>query len=150
MAKLLYLAKRIRPDCLTAVSFLTTRVTKCTQDDIDKLERLVRYIRYSKDRGLVLRPGALGTRISIFVDAAYGVHEDKTSHTGSCVVIGDRGAVHCKSCKQRSVTKSSTEAELVALSDSANQALYLRQFLMSQGHETGPVRVYQDNTSTMP
>ena len=149
VAKLLYLAKRIRPDCLTAVSFLTTRVTKCTSDDVEKLERLVKYIRYSKERGIVLKPGELGIRVSIFVDAAYGVHEDRTSHTGSCVVIGDGGSVHCRSSKQGCVTKSSTEAELIALSDSANQALYLRQFLICQGHEPGPVRVYQDNTSTM-
>ena len=37
----------------------------------------------------------------------------------------------------------------MALSDSANQVLYLRYFLIGQGHDTGAVRVYQDNTSTM-
>ena len=34
VAKLLYLAKLARPDCLTAVVFLTTRVTKCSVDDL--------------------------------------------------------------------------------------------------------------------
>ena len=105
---------------------MTTSVTKCTPYDIVKLERLVKYIRYSKTRGLLLRPGALGIHVSIFVDAAYGVHEDRTSHTRSCVAIGDRDAVHCKSCKKGSVTKSRTEAELIALSDSSIQALYSR------------------------
>ena len=33
VAKLLYLVKRTEPECLTAVSFLATRVTKCTADD---------------------------------------------------------------------------------------------------------------------
>ena len=47
------------------------------------------------------------------------------------------------------MSKSSTEAELIALSDSANQALYLRWFLIDQGYEMGPVTFYQDNTSTM-
>ena len=47
------------------------------------------------------------------------------------------------------MTKSSTEAELVALSDSANQGLYLRNFLIDQGYMMGPVVVYQDNTSCM-
>ena len=36
VAKLLYLAKRTKPECLTAVSFLATRVTKCTADDVGK------------------------------------------------------------------------------------------------------------------
>ena len=149
VAKILYLAKRTKPECLTAISFLATRVTKCTPDDEEKLERLIKYIRHSKDRGIVLRPGEKGITLSMYVDAAYGVHQDRTSHTGSCVVVGDRGAVHCKSTKQSSMSKSSTEAELIALSDSANQALYLRWFLIDQGYKTGPVTFYQDNTSTM-
>jgi hypothetical protein len=149
VAKLLYLAKRTKPECLTAVSFLATRVTRCTADDIGKLTRLLRYIRRTKDRGVVLRPGHLGISVRVFVDAAFGVHADLRSHTGSCIVIGDTGAVHCRSTKQTSVTKSSTEAELMAVSDSANQGLYLRHFLIDQGHDTGPVTIYQDNTSTM-
>ena len=55
------------------------------------------------------------------------------------MVIGDVGAVHCKSSKQSIVTKSSTEAELIALSDSANQGLYTRNFLITQGCKMEPV-----------
>ena len=111
--------------------------------------RLVRYIRRTKDSGIVLRPGLLGICVSVFADAAFGVHNDFRSHTGSCIVIGDTEAVHCRSCKQTSATKSSTEAGLMAVSDSANQGLYLLHFLIDQGHDTGPVTIYQDNTSTM-
>jgi hypothetical protein len=39
---ILYLAKRTKPDGLVAVSFLPTRVNKCTVDDAGKLQRLVR------------------------------------------------------------------------------------------------------------
>jgi hypothetical protein len=35
-AKLLYLAKRARPDILTVVCFLCTRVTKPTAEDVKK------------------------------------------------------------------------------------------------------------------
>ena len=99
--------------------------------------------------GLILRPGASGIRVHRFVDASYGVHVDGRSHTGSCVVIGDLGAVHCRSAKQQIVTKSSTEAELVAMSDSANQGLFLRNFLVHQGYRVPAVIVYQDNMSCM-
>ena len=149
VAKLLYLAKRARPDCLTAVSFLATRVNRCTTDDLAKLQRLMRYVCATKERGVVFSPGKSGIVVSVLIDAAYGVHPDGKSHTGSCVVIGDVGAVHCKSSKQQIVTKSSTEAELVALSDSANQALHVRNFVLSQGHSCGPVTIYQDNMSCM-
>lgn len=148
-AQLVYLAKRVKPECLVAVAYLATRVTRCTEDGVDKLHRLVRYICWSRDTGLVFNPGAIGITVRLFVDASYGVHGDGKSHTGSCVVIGDMGAVHCRSAKQGIVSKSSTEAELIALSDSANQGLHTRMFLVNQGYAMGPVTVYQDNMSCM-
>ena len=54
---LLYLSKRARPDCLAAVSYLATSVTKCDTDDVGKLVGLVRYIRGTREMGVVLRPG---------------------------------------------------------------------------------------------
>ena len=85
----------------------------------------------------------------MLVDAAYGLHADGKSYTGSCIVIGDKVAVHCKSCKQQIVTKSSTEAVLVVLSDSANQGIHVRNFLIAQGYSTDPMIIYQDNLSCM-
>jgi hypothetical protein len=149
VAKMLYLAKRVRPECLPAVAFLATRVTKCDEDDLGKLRRLVRYVRATRERGLVLRPGARGMQVRAYIDAAYGVHVDGKSHTGSGVTIGDAALIHARSGKQHNVTKSSTEAELVALSDSANKAFHIRNFILAQGHDVGPVVIYQDNMSCM-
>jgi hypothetical protein len=64
-------------------------------------------------------------------------------------MIGNSGPVHAKSVKQKIVTKSSTEAELVATSDSANQTLHLRQVLIEQGHPQNEAEVFQDNISCM-
>ena len=94
VAKLAYLAKRAKPECLTTVAYLATRVTRCTVDDVDKLKRVLNYIAKTKERGVILRPGKLGVCVRVYVGAAYGVHADRKSHTGSCVVIGDVGAVH--------------------------------------------------------
>ena len=59
--------------------------------------------------------GGGGGGVQLHFDTAYGVHTDGKSQTGSYVVIGDVEAVHCKSCKQNIVTKSSTEVELIAI-----------------------------------
>jgi hypothetical protein len=88
---MLYHAKKSRPECPAAVAFLATRVTKCTEHDWEKLTRLLRYINDTKERGIVLRPEKCGIIVRVFIDAAYGVHADGKSHTGSCVVIGDSG-----------------------------------------------------------
>lgn len=146
---ILYLSKRTKPGCLTAVFYLATKVNKCTVDDVDKLQRLVRYIGATREKGVVLMPGAAEISVKLFVDASYGIHHDGKSLTGSCIVIGDLGAVHCRSSKQLIVTKSSTEAELVGLSDSANQGIFIKNFLLAQGYQMGPVTILQDNQSCM-
>ena len=87
-ARLLYLSKRTKPEILVATAFLTTRVTKCDQDDLGKLRRLIRYVRSARDRGLCLKPGNEGCEVSIYIDAAYGVHSDCKSHTGSAIAVG--------------------------------------------------------------
>ena len=46
-------------------------------------------------------------------------------------------------------TKSSTEAELVGLSDSTAQIIWTRNFLMEQGYEVDAATIYQDNMSTI-
>ena len=48
-AKLLYVSKRVKPECLVAVSFLSTRVQKCDQDDLNKLRRLLKYLRATRE-----------------------------------------------------------------------------------------------------
>jgi len=149
VARLLYLSKRVRPECLLAVAFLTTRVLKATQEDACKLQRVLKYLRDTRGRGIQLKPGTTGIVASGHFDAAYGVHPDGKSHTGACIMIGDAGPVLAESCRQQIVTKSSTEAELVALSDSTNQLLHLRRFLIAQGHPQEPATIYQDNMSCM-
>jgi hypothetical protein len=53
-AKLLYLAKRARPDILTVVIFLCTRVQEATVQDRDKLDRVLGYLQWTEDYVLVL------------------------------------------------------------------------------------------------
>ena len=76
MVKGLYLGKRARPNCMTALAFLATRVTRCTADDLMKLERLLKYINATKDQGIVFAPGKQGISVSVLINAAYGVHPD--------------------------------------------------------------------------
>jgi len=114
VAKLLHLAKRVRPECLTAVAFLSTRVHECDIDDLvfatlqglallsasgSTLRRLPGYVLVTRDRGIVFDIGA-------YIDAAYGVHTDFRSHTDCAVVLGNAGPIHCTSKKQRIITKS--------------------------------------------
>ena len=148
VAKILYLAKRTRPDVLTACVFLAKRVQSPTEDDWQKLERVLKYLNGSREFGIILsaKPGMIEEEA--YIDAAYGVHADAKSHTGTVITLG-QGPIFVKSSGQKLVSKSSTEAELIAMSDSLSNVIWLRQFLQYQGYNMGPAIVYQDNKSTM-
>jgi hypothetical protein len=78
------------------------------------------------------------------------VHKESgKSHTGSFVTISEGGPIYVSSGKQKVVTKSSTEAELITTSDKAGNGISLNHFLREQGHAMGPVTLHQDNTSTI-
>jgi hypothetical protein len=51
--------------------------------------------------------------------------------------------------KQKLNAKSSTEAELIALSDALSQVVWTRNFLGDLGYDMEPATVYQDNMSTL-
>ena len=59
VAKALYMAKRGRPDLLTAVSFLTTQVNCPNQGDYKKLKRLSSYLNATKDLNLISKANLL-------------------------------------------------------------------------------------------
>jgi hypothetical protein len=142
-----YLAKRIRSDILTAVSFAATRVLCPDEDDLKKLERILSYLLYTKDQKMVLRIGS-EILVRAFVDASFGTYDDMKSVTGVIIMIG-RATVYVKRGKQKIITRSSTESELVGHSDALSQVLWIREFLIHQGIILGPAIVYQDNQSTI-
>ena len=147
VAKLLFLCKRARPDLQTAVAFLTTRVKEPDEDDQRKLQRAIKYLRSTKNLTLTLEADKSGT-IRWWVDAAFAVHHNMKSHTGSVMTLG-KGAVYSSSTKQKLNTKSSTEAELVGLDDVMPQILWTRYFLIAQGFVVTDNIIYRDNQSSM-
>ena len=147
VAKLLYLAKRVRLDVLLAVAFLSTRVKCPTEEDKNKLDRVLKYLNGTKGQVLVLSPND-SKWLEGYIDASFGCHFDGKSHTG--LVIKLYGCtIMCMSSKQKLVTRDSTEAELVGLSDKLMTVIQCADFLREQGVECGVPKVYQDNTSTI-
>ena len=83
------------------------------------------------------------------MDAAYGVYGDCKGQSGGSFTMG-KGSIHTVSCKQKINTKSSTEAELVAVDDCLGHAIWMRHFLLAQGYiKAETIRVLQDNQSAI-
>ena len=70
------------------------------------------------------------------------------SHTGACTTLG-KGSVYVSSCKQTIVAKSSTEAEMIAVSDHAGELIAQNEFYVHQCGSNKPAVLYQDNQSTI-
>ena len=145
MAKLLYLCKRTRQDIQTAVAFLCTRVRDPDTDDYKKLTKVMQYLRNTRSITLTIEPT---DEPKWWVDSLYAVHPDMKSHTGIYMTLG-KGANYTGSCNQKLNTKSSTEAELVAVDDAMGQVLWTRHFLSAQGVHVPTTTIYQDNMSTI-
>jgi hypothetical protein len=111
-----------------------------------KLKRVVSYLRYARDMGIVL--DASQGEVKVSIDASFGVHEDGTSHTGVVVEFG-AGPVYVSSKKQSIVTKSSTEAELVGITDAAGIIEDVMGTLRELGEIVDHAVVLQDNKSTI-
>jgi hypothetical protein len=148
VAKLLYLAKRIRVDILLAVAFLTTRVQFATEQDREKLTRVLKYLNANTDEVLVISPRD-GLQVVGYVDASFCTHSmDAKGHTGLVVCVGGVPVLF-QSSKQKIVTKDSTESELVGVSDKHLSIIQCYDFMCGQGYDEPTPAVLQDNTSTI-
>jgi hypothetical protein len=142
-AKLLYLAKRARPDILTVVSFLCTRVTKPTVEDKKKLMHVLGYLHTTRSKVLTIAKRK-GSRLEMYVDAAYGLHEKGESHSGTIVLFGGV-VVYVSSKKQKCIAKSPTDAEVVALSDNIDLIDLFHEFAEFISNENVPIpMIYED------
>jgi hypothetical protein len=151
VAKLLYLGKCGRPDILLAVQFLCTRVQGPTDDDKRKLERVLGYLSMTKNKTRVFDKSNF-ERVTTYIDASFGIHEDGKSQSGCLVMLGNN-LVHDACRKHKIIRKKSTEAELVVLSDYHLEGELIEEFLlellnlMEEELITNVHLVYQDNTS---
>jgi hypothetical protein len=144
---LYYLAKRTRPEILTAISYCATKILAPTIEDEKKLDRVLSYLLFSRTKKMILRIGP-DIIIKAYVDASFGVYEDGKSVTGVVIMLGN-ATIYVKSGKQKIVIRSSTESELVGISDALSQVLWTCEYLISSGINMGPALMYQDNISTI-
>ena len=147
VAKALFLTMRARPDVRLPVAFLCTRVKEPTTYDWFKLKRMMNFLKKTVNDDLTIRLGDI-TKSIFSIDASCAVHPDGRSHTGMTMKMG-QGAIASLSRKQKLVTRSSTEAELVAVDDCMTQVLWTKYFLEEQGYPTEATVILQDNSSAI-
>lgn len=132
---LLYVATNTRPDIAAAISILSRKSSQPAQRDWLELKRLVRYLVATQDYQLRLgRDRSKSLSLIGYSDADWaGDTADWKSTSGFVYLVGDP-SVSWASRKQGCVTTSTMESEYVALSDAAQEAVWLRRLLAELGH----------------
>jgi hypothetical protein len=148
LMELMYLA-RIRFDILKEVCFLAKSSKNPGPIAYKKLKRLQQYI--NKTKNFKVKLGADRAEIVAYIDASYATHVNSRSHTGVYITIGNSNSpLSTKSSAQKLVTTSSTEAELLALTEGIKRAIPLGRLLKEIGlKDDDKVKVKQDNMSTI-
>ena len=135
VGKLLWLAF-VRPDCSYAVKELSRDVKGPTLESLAKLKHLLRYLNGTRHTVLRLRPTHMLTdwksslELVCFVDSDWaGCSKTRKSTSGSTVQLLGSPIVHT-SRTQATVALSSGEAELYAIGQGINEALYVKSIIL--------------------
>ncbi|XP_074328332.1 secreted RxLR effector protein 161-like [Apium graveolens] len=113
-------------------------------------KRILRYIKGTLDFGLIYTRDNKNNMITGYLDSDLAGHVEDRKSTGGMVFYLNESLVTWVSQKQRCVALSSCEAEFIAETAAACQAIWLRNLLTRiTGEELGPVMLYIDNKSTI-
>ena len=106
----------------------------------------MKYLQETRYLPLILEDDDSGV-LKWYIDGSFAIHNNMKSHTGINLTMG-KGTVYEGSLKHKLNAKSSTEAELISVSDGINQVLWTRYFLECQGYVVKSSTIYQDNKAS--
>ena len=156
IGSLQYLAIATRPNIAFAVNRLASYTENPSLKHYGAAKRLLRYIKETRDYGITYHThanrhiGPPDTNIVYgFSDAAFANTDDRKSTSGY-VFMSNGGAITWRSKKQTTIALSSTEAEYVALSEAAREAMWLYQLYGELGYpQTNPILILGDNNGSI-
>ena len=139
---LLYAAINTRPDVAYAVGMLCRAMAKPTPELQAAALRVLGYLYRTRELGL--RYEANRAPLAGMTDSDWAVKHS----TSGFVFMYNSAAISWGSKKQSSVALSSCEAELMAASLAATEAVHLKKFLSELGLDGGePIALSCDNTA---
>lgn len=150
IGSLMYLANTTRPDISYAVSRLSRYSSKPDSNHWHALERVLRYLKGTMNQGLFY--SGFPAVLEGYSDANWITDSDEMKSTSGFVFTLGGAAISWKSAKQTILTRSTMEAELVALETACCEAEWLRELLMDIPIVEKPIPVvllYCDNQAVI-
>ena len=129
-----------RPDICYAVNKVCQFMHSPTDGHWSLVKRIVRYLQGTTSYGLHITRGS-SLSLHGFTDADWAGSLDDRKSTGGYVVYLGSTPISWKSGKQRTVARSSTEAEYKALADGTAEILWIRALLSDLHFSSDPMTI---------
>lgn len=143
IGSLMYLSVATRPDITFTVSYLSQFNNCYNKDHWQAAKRVLRYLQGTKDFKLTFKKSE--DPIIGYTDADWAsCILDRRSYTGYCFTYAG-AAISWESRKQKSVALSTAEAEYMALTEAAKEALHLKTLANDMGISQQKILIYNDN-----
>lgn len=137
VGRLMFLVVATRLDITFAVNQLSQRLAEPRQIHLGAAKHILLYIK-----------GTISFGLTAYVDSAYANSAGYKSTTGYIIMM-DGTPITWTSRKQSVTAQSTTEAEYMAVSEAAEQVIWVRHFLYAingRNHTySGPTTIYEDN-----
>ncbi|XP_074377259.1 secreted RxLR effector protein 161-like [Apium graveolens] len=139
-----------RPDIAYAVGIVSRYTEQPTVLHQAAVKRILHYIKGTTNYGLIYMKGTGNHLLKGYSDSDLAGSTEDMRSTGAMVFYLNDNLITWVSQKQRCVALSSCEAEFMAATAAACQAVWLRNLLIQiTGVEHGPVIIYVDNMSAI-
>ena len=138
-----------RPDIQFAVNLVCQKMHKPTAADFHLLKRVLRYVKRTLEMGLTLESDT-NSQVRAYCDSDWaGCNATRRSTGGFCTFMGSN-LISWSAKRQDSVSRSSTEAEYMTLSDTAAELEWISLMMKSINlPHPEPAEVYCDNLSAV-
>jgi hypothetical protein len=147
IGSLMYASVATRPDISFAVTALSQFLDNPGEVHWEAAKRILRYLSGTKDFALTY--GDERHDLIVYSDADGATQEHRHAISGYTFLI-DGGAVSWSSRKQELITLSTAEAEYVAATHAAKEALWLRRLLFELFPSLeAPTTLFCDNQATL-
>ena len=144
-----YLPTIARPDIAYAVSVAGRYNSNPTQDHMDAITRVYAYLVKTQDHGIYYDKSC--PELKGYVDSDYAGCSDTSRSTTGWIFTLAGGPISWSSKRQQTVSLSSTEAEYMAATEAAKEAVWIKNFIndLDIGYTVGAVQLNIDNNSTI-
>lgn len=142
-----YAAQLTRPDIAAAVRALAQAVAAPTLEDWIAAKRLFRYLSQTTDFGIMFAFDA-SMEIVAYSDASWADDQENRRSVGAFAMLLAGGAVSWRSKQQSLIATSTTESEMIALSDATKEVLSFRALMRDLGvTQPSSTRIFEDNSA---